>query len=68
MNQLFNGVTFGIGFAIGNRIVDFYKDEVDTIINKFDDYLKSTTGFGKTKWFGILRLRIIKVWKRNEIV
>ena len=49
MNQLFNGVTFGIGFAIGNRIVYFYKDEVDTIINKFDDYLKSTTGFGKTK-------------------
>lgn len=39
MNQLFNGVTFGIGFAIGNRIVDYYKDRVDACIQTAEDYL-----------------------------
>jgi hypothetical protein len=41
MNQLFNGVSFGIGFAIGNRIVDYYKDRLDTCIQSAEDYVFS---------------------------
>lgn len=41
MIQLFNGVTFGVGFAIGNRIVDYYKDRIDGCIQSVEDYLLS---------------------------
>jgi hypothetical protein len=41
MNQLFNGVSFGIGFAIGNRIVDYYKDRLDACIQSAEDYVFS---------------------------
>lgn len=41
MKSLFNGFTFGIGFAIGNRIVDYYHDQVDVCIKNVQDYLLS---------------------------
>lgn len=39
MIQLFNGVSFGIGFAIGNRIVDYYKEQIDACIQSAEDYI-----------------------------
>lgn len=42
MKQLFNGITFGIGFAVGNRIVDYYKDKVDLCIQYTENYILTT--------------------------
>lgn len=39
MNQFINAIKFGVGFAIGNRTVDHYKDIVDGCMDKIDTYL-----------------------------
>jgi len=37
--QLFKGFTFGIGFALGNRLVDYYKVSIDDVFEKVDHYI-----------------------------
>lgn len=39
--QLVKGFSFGIGFAIGNRLVDYHKNSIDDVFKKVECYIKT---------------------------
>lgn len=39
MNGIFNGLSFGIGFAIGTKIVDYYQHTIEKCLKEISSFV-----------------------------